>query len=238
MARIRRELIFATPSRMKPSERLAWAINAYNFLVIDLVTTHLVDANISKYRLNEGYTGVLRSTVQQIRIEGQPFFEAPVVEIEDRVFSLNEFERTFVFGGYPLKAGTPPPPALDPRAHFALVCAARGCPPLQPRAFHPDSLDLQLERATRQALQQPAHLRLEPETGVLYGSSVFNWYAADFGGEDGAYAFAERHAPESLRRLLAARPKRRFDQFITWDWKLNDAPRPATGPPSSARDSN
>ncbi len=226
MQRIRGELLDESPARMSRSERLAWAINTYNFLVIELATENLIDPNISAYLRVQGYSGVARSSVQQIQVEGVPFFETPVVEIDHQSYSLNTFERRFVFEGFDPKNGGKLPRTLDPRAHFALVCAAKGCPPLRPAAYRAESLEVQLDRATREALASPAHLRWTPDAGVLYASSLFNWYVADFGGVDGAYAFVVAHAPAPVSESLRARTGGRIDQFITWDWKLNIVPRP------------
>lgn len=228
MNRIRGELLATPASKMSRPERLAWAINTYNFLVIELVTENLIDPNISAYLRAQGYSGVARSSVQQIQVDGTSFFEVPVVEIEGTRYSLNTFERTFAFDGFDSKSGGKPPKTLDPRAHFALVCAAQGCPPLRTGAYRPESLDVQLDRATREALASPAHLRWNPDSGVLYASSLFTWYAADFGGPDGAYAFLVAHAPGDIVKSLEGRKDPRISQFIAWDWKLNIIPRTPT----------
>jgi Protein of unknown function, DUF547 len=225
MSRIRNDLLAVPLSKMSRPERLAWAINTYNFLVLELTTENLLDRNISAYLRVQGYSGVARNSVQQIQIDGAPFFEAPVIEIEGKSYNLNTFERQFVFDGFDPKSGGKLPRALDPRAHFALVCAAKGCPPLRPSAYRAESLEVQLDRATREALASPSHLRWSADTGILYASSIFNWYAADFGGTDGAYGFLLAHAPPAVAEALRARPNGRIDQFIVWDWKLNSVPR-------------
>ena len=110
MSRIRNDLLAMPPSKMSRPERVAWAINTYNFMVLELTTENLLDRNISAYLRVQGYSGVARNSVQQIQVDGTPFFEVPVVEIEGKSYNLNTFERQFVFrrdgNGEPLRRAT------------------------------------------------------------------------------------------------------------------------------------
>jgi Protein of unknown function, DUF547 len=209
---VRRELLAIGPAGMRPATRLAWAINTYNFLVLESVADHALDWRNPKPP----------SSVQKLASPEGDFFTAPAVTIDGHSYSLNAFERAFVFPG----RGQVKPAAwaLDPRAHFALVCGAKGCPPLQPRAFLPESLDVQLDRATRDALASPRHLSWDARTHALAASEVFEWYAADFGGADGALAFIRKYAPASVRSVLLHGEAKRIERFTPWDWDLNQTP--------------
>lgn len=229
LSRVRRELLAVSPAALAPAARRAWAINTYNFLVIEAVTHDLVSTRVSKYQMGDGWRGILNANVQQIRVEGVPLFQAPLVEIDGVAYSLDRFERTFVFDGWDLKSDAPRPAALDPRPHFALVCAAQGCPPLRPRAYRADSLDAQLDAAVREALAHPNQLKWSPETGQLGASAIFEWYAADFGGPERAFEFLVRYAPADVAPALAKREVKRIDRVLPWSWKLNYVP-PATKP--------
>ena len=155
-ALISQELLNVEPSRMKDTERLAWAINAYNFLVIQAVTENMFEPFHVRQKGQKKFIYRNRhSTVETMSVGGEKFFEATVVEIEGRSYSLNTFERHFVFADYDSTKRQAPPKRLDPRAHFALVCAAKGCPPLRRRCYRADSLDQQLETASREALAEP-----------------------------------------------------------------------------------
>jgi len=234
-ANVRRELLSTSPSAMTPAQRRAWAINTYNFLVIEAVTHHLVSTQVNKYMMAQGWRGLMNTTVQQIRVEGHTLFQAPLVEIDGRVYSLDEFERAFVFEGWDLASTKPRPKSLDPRAHFALVCAAQGCPSLRPRAFVAESLDAQLDRAVRDALASPSHLQWNATVGQLSGSSIFEWYAADFGGPDQAFEFMRVHAPPEIGAVLASRETKRLDRIVPWSWKLNLVPpKPRSPAPDSS----
>lgn len=219
-ALIRRQLFGVTPSLMSDDERLAWAINAYNFLVIEAVTENLFRSPARGQASDPRRER--HASVMQMTVRGQKFFDAKLVEIEGRGYSLNAFERRFVFADAATRRQ--PPQRLDPRAHFALVCAAKGCPPLRPRCYRADSLDPMLDVATRDALASPTHLRWDAATGRLEVSSIFDWYKADFGGPDAAYAFIKQYAPPTVRAEIEAQKKRRWSGVIPWDWDLNHTP--------------
>jgi hypothetical protein len=222
---IRKQLFDASPARLDPRARLAWAINGYNFLVIQAVTEHLFESMQRSQHAGKRIFYALRArSVQNILVDDQPFFDARVVEIDSVGYSLNAFERHFVFADYVLSSGSPRPAGLDPRAHFALVCASIGCPSLMPRPYRADSLDAQLDFAVRNALASPTHLRWNKITDQLEGSYLFEWYLADFGGRDSVLGFAKKYAPRALVKEIERRKLPWIPAFIPWDWQLNNTP--------------
>ena len=228
LAAVRTELLGVTPSRLDARARLAWAINTYNALVIEQIA-RVFDSGLAADVAASTPRSSTRSGVLALTRGEQTFFEFPVVTIEARDYSLNAFETHFVFADVDRASGGASPPSLDPRAHFALVCGARGCPPLQPRAFTPDSLDTQLDAAARAALASPSHLRLDPASGRLEASEIFSWYAADFGGASGAFAFLRRYAPDAARREIDRRGLTTIAGKIPWDWSFNAVPPQRSG---------
>ncbi len=222
---VRAQLLPVNPARLDVKHRHAWAINAYNMLVIQLVTENFVSGHVSAQMRAKGIFGVPWQSVRDIRVNAVPFFDVVVARIGTTDYSLNSFERTFVFDGYPAPGPgakpAPPPRTLDPRAHFALVNGAIGSPPLQPRAFLPESLDAQLDQACRDALASPRHLQWDPVLHRVAASSLLSWSEGDFGGPSKTYEFVERFAPDSLHAALAAKPQHVIDTFVPWDWDLN-----------------
>jgi len=215
LAKARQELLAVKPAKLDARARHAWAIDVYNLAVIDAVVRY-------------GFAGgAMPASVKDIRIEGRPFFEAPLVKIEDRTWSLDAFEKHYLFDDFDRAAGQPPPPALDPRIHFAIVCGARGCPPLLDQPYRPETLDAQLDRATRGALSGSKHLRWSGDPPALQASEIFEWYAADFGGPHGALKFLIAHAPQSMAKAISGARLEKIPAFIEWDWALNQtiAPR-------------
>jgi hypothetical protein len=219
LMRIRTDLLQVPPSEMTPKARMAWAIDTYNYLVLESVTQNLYEKRIVRGKLDgrRSYVRRGRSTVRQI----PDFFTSNVVSIEGRDYSLNAFEQHFLFGDFTRGGSGKAPKDLDPRIHFALVCGAVGCPPLQPRAYRADSLELQLEAATRNALASPNHLRYVAELQRLEMSQIFTWYAADFGGPEDVWEFVLRYAPPEMKKLMSQRKTKTADGAIPWEWNMN-----------------
>jgi hypothetical protein len=213
LGEIHRRLLAIPPSRMTPADRKAWAINLYNFLVIENVIAHF------------GTDGRPPASVRDVK----GFFDDPVVEVEGRRYSLNAFERHFLFADFDRTGGAPPPEGLDPRVHFVLVCAARGCPPLAARPHRAATLDADLDAAVRSALLAHTQLRSGPRPGVYQISSIFDWYANDFGGRAGVLEFLKRYAPAEAAGAIAKRGGNALGGFIPWDWRLNQSGPPARG---------
>lgn len=221
LKRIYSQFARVDPETLEPRERLAWAINTYNFLVIRIVTDNLIIPNArSRER-------VRWSSVRDITSHQGGFFARPAILLGDSTYSLDAFERKYVYAGFDRSSDTPPA-ALDPRAHFALVCGAVGCPPLQPRAYLPQTLDRQLDQAVRETLASPRHLEWKPEENLLRGSEIFSWYFRDFGGLEQAFTFAMKYAPPKVRAWAKQKNLRQFAFFVPWDWALNHTPPSGT----------
>jgi len=213
--RIRRQLLAVPPLGMDERTRLAWAINTYNYLVIETATEYLLVPERGRLR----YLGP-----RDIKTPMGPFFQAPLVEIEGTKYSLDQFELHFLFADFDREKGGPPPASLDPRVHFAVVCGAIGCPPLQPRAYRGDSLKIQLENATRNALALPRHLVFLEASGRVQASAIFQWYPADFGGMERTLDFVLKYAPARTRAAIEQRKITTISGMTAWDWNLNQAP--------------
>jgi len=121
----------------------------------------------------------------------------------------------------------------DPRVHFGLVCASRGCPDLREEPYDGRRLDLQLDDQTRVFMaDREKGLRLDGEAGVLWVSSIFKWYGGDFTGGSTAVAYlrrgrlvdwiAEYLSDETVSAIDTTRPSVRY---IEYDWQLNDRRR-------------
>ncbi len=204
---LRKQFESVDPEALSDSARTAWAINAYNFLVIDQVMQHLV-----------GVAGDTLDSISRIGPRPLAVFDEPLITVAGTTYSLNSFERHFLFRDVDRSSGTVPP-GLDPRLHFALVCAARGCPPLRPAPYPVGNLDEALDAAVRGALRNPDQLRRDGDT--LHLSKIFDWYAVDFGGQPGIRAFLARYAPDPVREALAGGKIAHITADIDWDWSLN-----------------
>jgi hypothetical protein len=152
------------------AERLAFWINLYNALIVD---------------------AVIRFEVKHSVQEVPGFFWRAAYCVDGERFSAFDVE----YGILRANAGHPAIPGpqfdsgdprreyclpnLDPRIHFALVCAARSCPPIA--VYNAENIDSQLEMAA-QAFVNGGGVDANLTRGEARLSRIFQWYAPDFGG--------------------------------------------------------
>lgn len=101
----------------------------------------------------------------------------------------------------------------EPRIHFALVCAAVGCPPLRNEAFTASALDAQLDDQTRTFLAQSTKNRVEGDT--LHLSPIFKWYKGDF-TKNG------KTVQEYVAPYIKGDPVGKDIEHTDYDWSLNE----------------
>jgi hypothetical protein len=127
----------------------------------------------------------------------------------------------------------------DPRLQFALCKAALCTGLITPWVFRADSLEAQLDRATRLALALPRWIRLDEATGTFTASNRFFDERADLGGPEmtGLMPLLARHGPPKLQKLIKSKKVTRPAMFFEPDWKLNQFDHPAPPLPGAVRDS-
>lgn len=156
---------------------------------------------------------------------------------EYAIGSIRDIENVFgrerhVVGGFTLSLDNIEhnvlrPTFKDPRLHFAVNCASRSCPPLPLRAFKGESLDEQLEAATKAALTNPDYVSVEENTLVL--TKILEWYGGDFtnpsyrGSEASLPAFIRKYADAPVREWIDSRTGDVPIRFRDYDWNLNRA---------------
>jgi len=126
----------------------------------------------------------------------------------------------------------------EPLIHFALVCAAKGCPKLPSVAFRGDSLENQLKSVAEAFIRDVSRNRLERESQTLHLSKIFEWYGDDFVSRWSGAAVPDTHMTTVDRSLvgvfqtygaaddsifLMSNPV--TIRYLEYDWALND-PRP------------
>lgn len=171
---------------------LAYWINLYNAATLNLVLDGYPTDSI------KDLGGIFSSP-----------WKRDVVEVEGEKRSLDEIENGIIRSRFG-----------DARIHFALNCAARGCPPLRAGAFVADSLDAQLEEQTRAFLGDPERNRID-EDGTLRLSKIFDWYEDDFAGEAGSVAAWVLPYLEKPRGTVPGDEPR--VEHLDYDWSLNDS---------------
>ncbi|MEO1480844.1 MAG: DUF547 domain-containing protein [Myxococcota bacterium] len=133
-------------------------------------------------------------------LDKKDFFTAKTHQVAGKTVSLDQLEKKILN-----------PLAKDPRTHMVLVCAAKGCPILEPRPFTGSNVDRRMEAATVRYLKSKAGARAD---GTALGlSKIFDWYAADFGGPKGVVEFVRKRLPDV--------PENPTVSFFEYDWRLN-----------------
>ncbi len=180
-------------SRFDRDQQRAYWINLYNALTVDVVLEHypvesITDIDISPGLFSNGPWG------------------RELVTVEGVGLSLDDIEHRILR-----------PIWRDPRIHYAVNCAALGCPDLQPVAFTAANTEELLERGARAYVNHPRGARIED--GELVVSSIYEWFQADFGdSEAGVLAHLRAYAAPTLRERLAGRNG--YDDH-EYDWTLN-----------------
>lgn len=97
------------------------------------------------------------------------FFKEAKYTIGSEKMTLDDIENTIIRPRY-----------KDPRIHFAVNCAARSCPALGRSAFTGENLDAQLDAATRKALANPLHVRIDRAANTVHLTKIMEWFKGDF----------------------------------------------------------
>ncbi len=177
---------------MSPEGRLAFWIDAYNVLVLDMVVRHLPVDSI------RDIGSLLRSV-----------WKLPAGKVAGRVVTLDEVEHRILR------------PIGEPRIHAAIVCASTSCPPLRREAYRAERLDAQLDAAMRDWLADPDK-GLRVESGQVRLSKIFDWFAEDFAAAGGALAFVRPYLEPPVRQALDALGPDPRVVWFDYDWSLND----------------
>jgi len=169
--------------RWTESERLAFLINLYNATTLKLIVDHYPVKSIKKIG------SIFREPWDQ-----------PIVRLFGHVLTLNNLEHDIIRKKYD-----------EPRIHMALVCAAKGCPPLRSEEYVAERLDSQLDDQSKTYLSSPEGIRIDRKNNKVYLSSIFKWYGNDF---PSVIAFAEKYSGENLEGLSV--------RWLDYDWGLNE----------------
>src|SRR5262245_29518042 len=175
------------------AHKLAYWLNTYNALVLWVVTRNYPDKKeqrMTEPGRNEFFTRL------KFEIGGQPR-------------TLDDIETNVIRKQF-----------REPRIHFAIVCAARGCPWLSRDAFTAETLEAQLEDRTRLFLSQERNIRLDPALRQVTLSAIFDWFKDDFGlSNEAVLGFIGNYRSDDAAVLREKKWKLRY---FNYDWSLNE----------------
>ena len=182
------------PLSLTRSEQFAYWANLYNAVTIDVVIDHWP----------------VRS-IRDIRSGLRPGpWRRKLVTVGGVDLSLDDIEHEILRKGW-----------SEPRVHYAVNCASIGCPNLPLRAFRGATLGPALDAAARAYVNSSRGARFDGD--VLVVSSIYKWYAADFGGTNArVIAHLARYAEGPLKMRLQGANRIGRD---TYDWSINATSR-------------
>lgn len=205
--------------RFSSDEKLTFWINAYNAYTIKLALDH--------YPIKGTKTYYPTSSIRQI--EG--FWEENRIELAGRKVTLEGMEHDILRRDF-----------QEPRIHFAVVPAAKGCGKLRDEAYGVKGLNEVLEQNTIDFLANPKNVRFDKEKSLIYVSQLFKWFPLDFASAVGlgkrfppptddeiVAAYVLMKAPDAVQNNLSENGNKKFKVvYREYDWSLNDtAAQPA-----------
>lgn len=168
-----------------------------------------VDKNTKKaFYLNAYNILVIKNVVNHYPIskplDVPGFFDAKKFKIAGSSMTLSAIENKVVR-----------PTFKDARVHFALVCAAKSCPPIASYAFMPSKVNSQLEAITKKALNRKSFIKVNSEKKTVALSQILDWYKEDFLAEaPNILAYVNKYRTEKI-------PASYKQSFYTYNWALN-----------------
>ena len=173
--------------------KLTFLINAYNAFTIQLILDH--------------WDGGKLESIKDI-----PSSERWLAErwnIAGNIYSLEQIEHEEIR-----------PKFIEPRIHFALVCAAVGCPPLRNEAFTATDLEQQLEEQTQYVHSHDTWLRYDSDSNTAHLTALYDWYGNDFVQVAGSVLEYVAQYSEPLQDALR-QDQSPSTEFLDYDWSLN-----------------
>lgn len=200
--------------RWSEADRLAFWINAYNALTLKLIIDH--------YPIQSSFFASLRFPKNSIRqISGA--WDSIQFTVMGRSMTLDHIEHEIIRKEF-----------HEPRIHFALVCAAKGCPPLRSEPYEGSRLHEQLDDQIRAVLANSDKFKIDSSSKRVHLTKILDWFGDDFVGSatgsdrfssysksNGAVLnFLYPYLSESEQAFLNTESFRIV--FLEYDWSLNE----------------
>jgi tetratricopeptide (TPR) repeat protein len=216
-------------------------------LYAEVLKACLKDGNVDYRELKKNSSGLTAYLKKAAELNAQPFIS--MSEEERMAFYLNIYNAItlkMIIENYPVKSIKDIPGVWDkikfnaagrnltlnqiehqilrkefkePRIHFVLVCASKGCPELASEPFSGKVLDEQLDREARKFVNDKTKVRLDRDNKTLYISLIFKWFNEDFG--DSIKFISKYLSEDDAEFIKKAKPK---IKYLNYDWSLNEKP--------------
>lgn len=172
------------------NEQFAFYINAYNAWTLKLILS--------------GYPGV--KSIKDLGSVFQSPWKKKICRIDGDILTLDDIEHKILR-----------PTFKDPRVHFAVNCASKGCPSLISEPYTGKDLERQLDSSAKAFINDRQKNYLQGST--LYVSSIFKWFSEDFAND--VIGFVSKYASDGLKAELTAKAGNIKIVYLDYDWSLN-----------------
>ena len=172
--------------------QLAFLINLYNAATIRLI--------LDEYPVN---------SIKDIGFLPHAAWRKKFILLWGKKISLNHLEHEIIR----------PRSKHLPSVHFALVCAAKGCPPLRSEAYTGPALQKQLQDQGYIFLSNTSKNRITKSEKKLYLSPIFEWYTKDFEQASGS---VRKYLSVNYSELFQSELKGFEIRYTRYDWSLNE----------------
>jgi hypothetical protein len=204
---------YGTPTGVKYA---AWKANAADIKALQGVVDAIAGENVSALDAKDQLAFYINAYTAWILHEALAKY--PTKSVKDLLFTFFTSKRIRVAGLQTsfnaLEKDTIRAKFGDPRVHFALNCASRSCPPLNPEAFQGNKLDGQFEKLAKDFVNSEKGVKLSADGKSAQLSKIFDWYKDDF--KNGAIAFINQRRAKPI-------PKEAKISYQDYDWSLNEA---------------
>ena len=176
------------------AERLVYWINAYNAITMLGILREYPTSSIQNHVSHTWGYNIWRD----LRLI-----------VGDKSYSLSEIEHKVLR------------PLNEPRIHFAIVCASRGCPRLRNEAYTATKLEAQLENNAVAFFADSTKCAVDSAKNELRLSPILKWYSADFGTSTKTMLLRIANwLPADAQAVTKSNDARVV--YVDYDWSLND----------------
>ncbi|MEM7059916.1 MAG: DUF547 domain-containing protein [Pseudomonadota bacterium] len=182
-------------SAFNRAEQMAYWINLYNALTVQVVLDHFPVASIRDIDISPGLIAIGPWDKKLITVEGEEL-------------SLNDIEHRILR-----------PIWKDPRIHYVVNCASIGCPNLAKTAYTGAGLERALQSAATAYVNDPRGVSIR--NGQITVSRIYDWFIEDFGGDQtGILRHLSQYADAGLKAELGRIGTLTDTEY---DWSVNAA---------------
>lgn len=178
--------------------RFAFWINAYNAITIRAVLDRLP-------------AGEAEQKTFSVADKKWNFWKGSAYEVSGKWLSLDDIEHKILR-----------PQFKDPRLHFAIVCASKGCPDLANKAYTSVNVYRLMDSNTRQYMASRRGFR-KGEGNTIHLSQLFNWFAGDFAQKPYGHRllFVAKFIPKEHQEFVQKNHATLQIKWLDYSWKLN-----------------